>query len=166
MIEQFPESVRQFFESTEIYHPILAPPTIIDEMLDSMNPHTGLTIETFDPYEKPSHTIILFGKKENKFGIAQRRFKIKEKIGDNIVLEPFDEIGSEEAREELAEFIVDTHQDDIRAQSVEVVKKALKRKDVKILEKMKIETKKKKKSKLRTRMGCVFFEIGEESIIL
>lgn len=142
--------------------------SFVNEMADALNPVKGLNIALIDPYKKysPDMNIILLGKSENKFGIIPRRFKILRTEGDNLVLQPYDEMGSTEARQELAEFIVQLHEKDIRTQAVEVVKEALMRKPLKVLKKLKIQSEQGKKSKLRTSMGCVSFEVGDESVTL
>ncbi len=143
------------------------PPSMLDSMLDAFDPKRGLNIVSIDPENVPKDMmLILLGKDENKFGVFQERFRIVKRDGDKLILEPYDEKGPLAVREEIVNFVVQLNEEKIKESAVSMVKKALMRKPLKTLKKLQKETKKKKDSKLETRSGCVFFEVGDECVIL
>jgi len=139
---------------------------IMSEMADSMNPNNPTTIRTVESKDlKKDHELYLFAKKGSNFMAVIEKYKIVDQEGKKITLEPEDK-GSEKARAEIAELIVNTHEKEIRDQAVEVTKKALSRKSLKVLLGLRKNQNEGKKSKLKTRAGCVFLEIGDQSVTL
>lgn len=143
-------------------------PSITDEMLDAFDPSKGLNLKIIDPEDVDKDMMmIMLGKKENEFGICTERFKVVGREGDKLILEPYDEKGSIEARKEIAKFIVQIHEKEIKDSAVGMVEKALMRKPISKLKKLEKESKKKGiVAKLKTKTGCVYLNIGNEEILL
>lgn len=143
-------------------------PSITEEMLDAFDPTKGLNLKIIDPEDVDKDMMmIMLGKKENAFGICTERFRVVGREGDKLILEPYDEKGSIEARKEIAKFIVQINEKQIKESAVAMVEKALTRKPIKKLERIAKESKKKGiLSKLKTSTGCVFLVVGNEEVLL
>lgn len=143
-------------------------PSITDEMMDAFDPTRGINLKIIDPEDVDKDMMmILLGKKENEFGICTERFRVVGREGDKLILEPYDEKGSIEARKEIAKFIVQINEKQIRDSAVAMVEKALTRKPIKKLERIAKESKKKGIiSKLKTTTGCVYLIVGNEEVLL
>jgi len=141
---------------------------LLSSISDSINPMTGINMKILDPDDlTKDFMIIMLAKDENRFGIAQGRYRVIKRDGEKLILEPYDEKGPEEAREQIANFIVQINEKQIKESSIAMVKKALLRKPIKQLHRLKEESKKKGiKSKLATKVGCVYLEIGDEKVLL
>lgn len=152
-----PDGIRNALMSTDL----------INEFSDSADPTKGINLKIIDPEKVDKNMmIILLGKDEDKFGICQQRFRVIKQKGDQIILEPYDEKGTPEARKEIARFIVQMNEQQIKSSAVDMVEKALNRKPIKKLERLKEQTKKGMRSKLSTSVGCVYLVIGDEEILL
>ena len=142
-------------------------PTLSDELMDAFDPSKGMNLNLIDPENVDKNMmIIMLGKDDNKFGICTERFRVIKRDGDKLILEPYDEKGPEAAREEIANFIVQLHEKEIKDSAVGMVKKALMRKPIKKLEKLKEKSKPGVKGKLKTMTGCVYLVIGDEEVLL
>lgn len=145
--------------------------SLTDELMDAFDPTKGMNLTLIDPEDVDKDMmIIMMGKNDNKFGICTERFRVIGREGENLILEPYDEKGPEEARKEIAKFIVQINEKAIRDSAVDMVEKALTRKPIKKLEELKKETEKIKKkgivAKLKTKTGCVFLSVGDMEILL
>ena len=128
----------------------------------------GLNINSIDvkDFEKDSELIII-SKASGKFGLCAEklRFVKVEKNGD-IILKKISDQDDESEKELLAEFIVSMNEKQIKKSVTKMVKEALMRKPLNTLKKLVKNTKKKDKSKLHTRRGCVWFQVGDEAVNL
>lgn len=145
--------------------------SLTDELMDAFDPTKGMNLTLIDPENVDKDMmIIMMGKNDNKFGICTERFRVTGREGEKLILEPYDEKGPEEARREIAKFIVQLNEEEIKESAVGMVEKALMRKPIKKLEELKKETKKEKKkglgAKLKTKTGCVYLVIGDQEVLL
>lgn len=147
--------------------PVIPEHTLLEEITDCFDPSKGVNLKLLDPHEiDKDMMILLLGKDENKFGIAVEKFRVEKKIGDKLILVPYDEKGDPDIRNEIAEFIVQINSEQIKKSSIKMVKDALFRKPLKTLRRLEKATKEKKPSKLKTNVGCVYLEIGDEEVLL
>lgn len=139
---------------------------LVSTMSDQLNPLVGLNINLTDieTFTKDSELIII-SKDGGKFGVCAERFKFVKTEKGKVILAKVS--GKDEYTKELiAEFLVTIHEKEIKNSVIQMVKKALIRKPINTLRKLKKESQSGKKSKLHTRKGCVFLQIGDEAVNL
>ena len=128
----------------------------------------GINVATVDLDEiKNDSELIIISKDNGKFGLCAEKIRFV-KVGKKgeIILKKISDNDDEREKELLAEFIVSMNEKQIKKSVTKMVKEALMRKPINTLKRLSKETKKKEKSELHTRRGCVWFQIGEEAVNL
>ena len=160
-------TLKKRFDNTNL--PAVIPDSansLLADMQDSFDPLKGFNINHVDTDTLDQDSeIILISKDGGKFGICTEKFKVVKNDHGRVTIEKITDKDLD-SKELIAEFIVSTHEQQIKDSVKEMVKQALIRKPIKTLRTLAKETKKKKGSKLHTRRGCVFFQIGNEAITL
>ena len=150
--------------------PAIIPPNepefnMMANMSDSLGIN-GLTINTIELKDvKKDSELIIISKENEKFSVVTTRLKISEIQKGGILLKIKTD-KDENQKKILAEFIVSMNKKQIEKSAAKMVYDALMRKPISTLKKLRVQTKKKKKSKLETRRGCVFLQIGNEAVNL
>ena len=150
--------------------PIIIPDSetgLMAEMKDNLG-LGGLSISTVDIDEIENEAeLIIISKSSGKFGLCTNKLRfIKTENNGDIILKKISDNDDESEKELLAEFIVSMNEKQLKKSVTKMVKNALMRKPINTLKKLKENTEKKDKSKLETRRGCVWLQIGDEAVNL
>jgi len=139
---------------------------VLASLQDNLNPLQGFNLNIVESEEfKEDTELIIISKDGGRFGVCNEKIKFVKSENGEIILKKIDD-KDEKQKELIADFIVSTHEKEIKNNVSEMVKTALKRKPLNVLKKLKKESKKGNKSKLHTRRGCVFLQIGNEAVNL